>query len=190
MRTNTLVIALSGMPGSGKGSFISHLRELGAEIFQMGDEVRKELTARGLTPGPETLGMVAREMRKTKGPTIWAQRTFRSISTRLAGLEESGLIIIIDGLRSMVELDFFQKHFRDFLLVSIHTTPEIRWKRMRNRGRSDDFNTEEHFLQRDMRELEFGIGAVIAMSDEIIQNNGSPEELEEATRDFVKRKLG
>jgi len=186
MTSEFIVIAVSGMPGSGKGCFIVFYEKRGATVFRMGDMVRKEVETRKLTLDPENVGRVANEMRKVHGPDIWARRTLEALrhfmnkhgKTRENKKPEERFIVI-DGIRSMREVEFFKKRIPGFHLVSIHTSPELRWKRMTARRRSDDFPEEALFRERDCRELDWGIAEVIALSDEIISNNGTLEELEE-----------
>ena len=192
------MIAISGMPGSGKGSFIHFLQEQGIPVVRMGDMVREELARKGLDPVPGTVGKLANAMREKQGPAIWARRTLEAMDNlpneAWNALKKGGqkdrrehLPIIIDGLRSMAELDLFRSRLPGFFLLSVHCSPKLRWQRMRLRGRSDDFQEEAQFLQRDQRELNWGIGEVIAMSDEIITNNGNQEELEEKASCFLAR---
>jgi len=198
MSQDPVVVAVSGMPGSGKGSFIKLFQDQGAQVFQMGDRVRQEVSERKLEPSPENVGKVASEMRTLHGPDIWARRTVELVRqfVKLKGgagaptpSPGTAQIIIIDGVRSMKEVDFFRSELPGFLLVSIHTAPGIRWRRMVKRGRSDDFSDAKKFRERDRRELGWGIAEVIALSDEIIMNNQGPEELVRQGQKFLDRLL-
>ena len=198
MSQDSVVVAVSGMPGSGKGSFIKLFQDLGARVFQMGDRIRQEVSERKLEPTPENVGKVASEMRTLHGPDIWARRIVELVRQFMEVKGGAGAptpspgaaqIIIIDGVRSMKEVDFFRNELPGFFLVSIHTAPEIRWRRMAKRGRSDDFPDAEKFRERDLRELNWGIAVVIALSDEIIMNNQGPEELGRKGQEFLNRLL-
>ena len=189
MTSEFIVIAVSGMPGSGKGSFIALYEKRGATVFRMGDMVRKEVETRKFSPDPENVGRVANKMREVHGPDIWARRTLETLQhfmnehgKKRENKKPKERLIVIDGIRSMREVEFFKKRIPGFHLVSIHTSPELRWKRMTARRRSDDFPEEELFRERDRRELDWGIAEVIALSDEIISNNGSLGELEEKAK--------
>jgi len=187
MKGNAFVLGISGMPGSGKGTFINICEKKGGKVFRMGNEVRKEVKKRKLTLTPENVGRIANEMREKHGSEIWAQRTLQSIKSWLEREGSKGEFIIIDGIRSIDEVNFFKKHFSAFILLSLHASPSLRWRRMKERRRSDDFPTEKMFLERDERELKWGIGEVIALSDEIISNNGSLEELERKAEEFFSQ---
>jgi len=194
MNSQRVVIAVTGMPGSGKGSFIGFYEKRGALVFRMGDMVRGEVARRELSPDPKNVGRVANEMRELHGPDIWARRTVEAIREHVDRQEKRNgspsrdtPILIIDGVRSMKEVSFFKQAIPRFYLVAIHTSPELRWKRMRERKRSDDFPEEALFRERDRRELNWGIAEVIALADEILSNNGTFEELEEKAEEFLER---
>ena len=60
--------------------------------------------------------------------------------------------------------------------MEIHTSPRLRFERLKNRGRVDDPKNIEDFYKRDLRELSWGLGEALALSDVIIDNNGTFEE--------------
>jgi len=60
------------------------------------------------------------------------------------------------------------------VLVAVHASPRERFRRLKSRGRPDDPTTWEEFVERDMRELELGIGNVIALADVMIVNEYYP----------------
>jgi dephospho-CoA kinase len=69
----------------------------------------------------------------------------------------------------------------------VHASPETRFTRVSNRRRSDDSDGWELFHERDMRELGVGLGNVIAMSEQIIVNDGSFEEVKEKIGEALRR---
>ena len=107
------------------------------------------------------------EERKKFGYCIWAERTLPLIKN-----EET----VIDGIRSVEEVRVFKKHFPDFIVVSIHSSPGTRFQRIMKRKRVDDIFSKEKFDERDRRELSWGIGNVIALADVMIVNEEGIEE--------------
>lgn len=165
------VIATTGMPGSGKSLAIEVAEELSIPVLQMGDLVREETADRGLEPAPESFGEVASEMRDEEGADIWAQRTLE----RLEGIDAEP--VLIDGVRNLEELTTFRKALEDdLLLVAILASPDTRYKRLAKRGRAEDSADRDTLLDRDLRELGYGLGDVIAMADVYIENEGDPDE--------------
>lgn len=157
------IIGISGLPGSGKSLISQIASEKGAIIVGMGDIVREESKKRG-----EDSKITAVNLRKEHGKYIIAELTIAKIKRIIS--KENSKLIIVEGIRSPYEVNLFKENFKDFSIISIFTNPNLRFKRLQDRKREDDSNNYEEFLERDKRELDFGIGNVIACSDKIIIN--------------------
>jgi dephospho-CoA kinase len=94
---------------------------------------------------------------------------------------------VVDGIRSYVEVEAFQKSLRNFVLVTVHASPQVRFQRLSTRGRSDDPKTWEVFHERDMRELGVGMGYAISLAEYIIINDGTKGSLNARAVDVLKR---
>ena len=86
-------------------------------------------------------------------------------------------IILIDGIRSIREVEVFSKEF-EVALVVVFAAQKTRYTRLMARGRSDDPHDMATFKARDDRELSFSLGHAIALADYTILNEGSLEDLE------------
>ncbi len=160
------------MPFSGKTLAVEVVKELGFPVVRMGDAVWKEVTRRGLPLTDKTVGQVAASMRKEQGKDIWAQRTLKKIQSL-----DTTKTLIIDGIRNHEEIDAFkQKLGEKFVVIAITASNEIRYRRALTRGREDDSGTLEKIKERDKREKNWGIEAVIASADIVVPNEGSKEE--------------
>ncbi|KSW12649.1 dephospho-CoA kinase [Pyrodictium occultum] len=170
------------MPGSGKSLFSSVAREMGLPVYVMGDVVREEARRRGLEPTPSNLNMVARLLRKEEGPA--------AVALRVAGRLERGSspVVVVDGVRSLVEVEVFQRLGR-VITVAVHASPRTRFERLRRRGRPGDPGSWEEFRERDMTELSFSLGSVIALADYMLVNEGPVEEFLKAARGLLERLL-
>jgi methylmalonyl-CoA mutase cobalamin-binding subunit len=60
---------------------------------------------------------------------------------------------------------------------------------LRERGRDDDPSDWSVFRERDIREISVGLGGVIALSDIMLVNEGTVDELHELSQNVVKRFL-
>jgi dephospho-CoA kinase len=176
-----LVVGLGGMPGSGKSLVVETAREIGYDIVAMGDVVREQTRLRGLEPTPQNVGAVMLALRAESGNYVIAQKCIPKIE------EQKSRRVLIDGLRSIPEADIFKAHFALFTLVSVHAPPQIRFERLKRRGRSDDPTTYEGFEERDDRELGVGVGNVIALSEQIIVNDSSIESFKVLVRENFSR---
>ncbi|MCL2359568.1 AAA family ATPase [Candidatus Bathycorpusculum sp.] len=181
MTTDKLVIGLGGMPGSGKSIVVETAREMGYAIITMGDVVREQTHLRGLTPTPQNIGAVMLALRAESGNYVIAQKCIPKIK------EQTSNRVLIDGLRSIPEVDIFKEQFARFTLVSVHAPPQTRFERLKRRGRSDDPTNYTVFAERDNRELGVGVGNVIAISEQIIVNNSSIEAFKTLVREDFNR---
>ena len=177
------------MPGSGKSVVSSVAESLGMKVVRMGDIIRDEAQQRNEDPGK-----VAVQLRKEYGKFVVAKRCVdiinkykedNSVTGDKSQLNRSKLFLI-EGIRSPWEVQIFQDNFPGFKVIAVHSKPETRFLRLKKRMRSDD---SEESLQRDQRELIFGIGDVIANSDYIVVNEGSLNKLKNISRRIIKNEL-
>jgi dephospho-CoA kinase len=172
-----------GMPGSGKSIGIEVAKELGIPVFIMGDVVREEVTRRNLPHSPQTLGKVMLQLREEHGPAVIAQRCIEKI------LRSTSTCVVVDGARSEAELTAFKNKLAPVTLVAIHASPKVRFERLQHRGRADDTLTIEQFKERDARELEIGLGRIIAQADVMIVNEGDLEALQKQVMQLLRTLL-
>lgn len=137
----------------------------------MGDDVRMEAERRKLVPNDENLGLIMLQLRQSGGPVAIANLCKQRIER-----ESKTSFVLIDGVRNINEFLEFKK-LGTAVLVSIHASPERRFKFLQGRARSDSPSSFQSFESRDRRELSVGIGESIALADEVIINNGSVEDL-------------
>ena len=94
--------------------------------------------------------------------------------------------IIVEGIRSPFEVDLFKENFDNFIILSVFANPKLRFERIKSRQREDDTTDYEIFVERDQRELDFGIGVVISLSDKMIINESDLESYEKEIREFFE----
>jgi dephospho-CoA kinase len=169
------------MPGSGKSLVVETARELGYDIVVMGDVVRQETVKRGFELTPQNVGKVMLELRQKEGNVVIAQKCVPKIE------EQTSKKVLVDGLRSLYEADIFKEYFSKFRLLAVHASPEIRFNRLSNRHRSDDPVEWKVFNERDMRELNVGLGNVIAMAEQMIVNDNSKENVKAKVKESFEK---
>ncbi|MDQ1278916.1 MAG: hypothetical protein QG670_176 [Thermoproteota archaeon] len=168
------------MPGSGKSAFDTIAEEMGFSVIIMGDAIRSEAVKRDLEPTPENIGKIMIRIRLDEGPEVVAKRCIPKIR------EAKTRGVVVDGIRSLMEVEEFRKSFPKFKVLYIHSPPEVRYQRVSNRRRSDDPQSWQIFVERDYRELGVGIGSAAAMADYVIVNNGTLPQLKKNVRKFLK----
>jgi len=171
------VVATVGLPGSGKGEAATVAEELGVPVVTMGDVIREACRERGLDPAIHH-GQVAKDLRAEHGPDAIAERSLPLIKAALENHET----VLVDGVRSDVEVERFEAAFEDFLLVSIDAPRDVRRERLASRDGSSSAETLE---ERDKRELGFGMGAAMDRADVHIENDDSLEAYRRRIRDIL-----
>ena len=170
------------MPGCGKEEALVVAQTLGFSVVRMGDIVREEALRRGLPITDATVGGMAHAERQGHGMGIWAERTLPRVQ---------GERVLVDGLRGRAELEIFRGAFgTDLSVVAVHASPKTRYDRMLRRRRTDDAGTLEAFRARDLRELSWGLGDVIATADVMLVNEGTLEEFRRQARAALRRLHG
>ena len=174
------IVCITGMPGAGKSTIVSKLEEIGFEKFTLGDGIRAEAKRRNIEPSGENLGKIMLEVREKNGPGAVAELIKESIQN---SVQE---VIIIDGVRSIAEIDVL-KEVGDVKLLAVQASPETRFDFLSSRGRSDDPKTRENFEERDNREIGVWIDKSIKIADKIITNhNLTIDELVNSAKEIIK----
>ncbi len=170
-------LVFTGMPGSGKSEAVKIAEKRGIPVLRMGELVWEEVSSRGMKIDDSNVGKIATEMREKYGMDIWARRTIEKI-----GKEEK---VVIDGVRNLEEIDAFKEKM-DMIIIAIHSSPSTRYKRLTERQRRDDPSIMKKIIERDRRELKWGIGGVMAMADVIIINEGGLDEFRTKVERILK----
>ena len=181
MNADKLVVGLAGMPGSGKSLVVDTARELGYAIVIMGDIIRQETLKRNLELTPQNVGKVMLELRQEGGNNVIAQKCNPRIEEQISPK------VLVDGLRSLHEAETFKGYFAKFSLIAVHASPKTRFNRLSNRHRSDDPVEWAVFHERDMRELNVGLGNVIAMAEQMIVNDNIFDHVKIKARESLMR---
>lgn len=181
MNADKLVVGLAGMPGSGKSLVVETAAALGFGVVVMGDVVREETQKLGLELTPKNVGRVMLELRRKGGASVVADKCIPKIE------QQECAKVIVDGVRSLSEVDAFKKHFSNFSLIAVYASPETRFNRVYRRQRSDDPDGWEVFRERDLRELGVGLGDAIALAEYLVVNETSKAKPKAAVKRFIQR---
>lgn len=177
------VIGVTGMPGSGKSIVARIAKNLGINVIRMGDIIRNEAEKRNAT-----IGETAIQLRKEYGKYVVAERCVEIIKESSHELPDGDnkLKYMIEGIRSPEEVKIFKNEFKGFKVIAVHSSPKTRFMRLKRRRRADDSGNRSEFHKRDNRELNFGIGTVIATSDYMLVNEGPIWKYKNSIRSVLK----
>jgi dephospho-CoA kinase len=124
------IIAIVGLPGSGKTEAINYLiKKLAWPKVYFGDATFEEMANRGLSINEKNERMIREELRVKHGVICYALWAIKKIKK----LEKSAGILV-ESLYSLEEYLEFKKAFGDnFLVLAIYSPPRTRYARLAKR---------------------------------------------------------
>lgn len=185
MERTTMIIGLTGKFAAGKGTVAEYLGRLGFAYHSLSDVIREELAARGVAESREHLTAVGNELRRAEGPAALAQR--------IAGRLGDGGRHIVDSIRNPAEVEVL-RHVAGFFMVGVDADPKVRFERLVRRARQGDPTSFEQFAALEERETNSTdpsnqqLRATWSMVDEVIMNDGTVAELEQAVAEMLERR--
>jgi dephospho-CoA kinase len=171
------VIGLTGLPRSGKDTAALYLeKKYGFKHFDFyQDSLVPELKKRGLKASKENATKLGLELREEMGMGAPA----KILMEKMERPEKA----VFTGFRSVEEVNEVKKASDSFILVEIKASKQLRFER-RSKGEG---KTLEEFLHREKVEAEkMGVLKVLMMSEAVIDNSGSKEELEQNLDAFME----
>ena len=184
MSDKRLIVCLTGMPGAGKSSVASFLKEKGFVVMTMGDVVREEAKRQGLEPTDINLGKMMLKLRQDLGPGAVGHIVLQKLAR-----DGNSSNVVIDGIRSIAEVEVLKK-VGNVRLLAIHASQDTRFKHLKERARADAPSSGNEFAGRDKRELSVGVSEAIALANEMISNNDlTLEQLKLCAYNIVKEWL-
>jgi dephospho-CoA kinase len=170
-----MIVGVAGRNGAGKGEVIKLLEAKGYLALSLSDVIRDLLTERGLDHTRERMIETGRELRAKGGPGV--------LGERLLARMEPGRNFAIDSVRHPAEVDALREGGQTFVLLWVVADEEVRFQRMRARGRVGDPDTLEGMREHESRELGSAdpaaqqLDAVEKIADRVIHNDGGLEAL-------------
>ncbi len=178
----TEIYGVTGMPLSGKTTVAEILEEEGFAVLDMGEVVRIEMKEREIPT--EQTGEFVNKMREIHGSDAIAQLSTPYLEEILEGKDK----IVITGMRGWDEKQRFENETKEEIEIIAVWTPRPKRKERREERQREEDQVGDEFHKRDLREIENGVGKLMALSDHLLKNNRiSIEELEGKVYDIVKR---
>ncbi len=142
-----MIIGLSGPLCAGTDTFGEILKkELNFIWMSYSDILREEARSRNIELTRKNLQDLGNELREKRGPGV--------LSELLIEKMEDSRDYVIGNIRNPGEVEVLRKKFgKEFLLIHLDATPEIRFQRLLKRRREKDPETWEGFLKVEARDL-------------------------------------
>ena len=165
------LIAIVGMPGSGKSEAVSVFEKSGYFRVHFGKITCDETLSRGLRLNEANEKKVREELRKKHGMAAIAKLSLPKIRQAL----KIGNVVI-DGLYSWEEYLLLKEKYPQMKTIAIFASHEARYARLARR--KVRWHSKKDAISRDKAQLEnLATGGPIAMADYTIINEGSVREL-------------
>lgn len=165
------ILALVGMPGSGKSEAASYLQKKGLPCVRFGDLTEQEIVRRGLNVSSKNEKMVRESLRQKFGMAVFAKKALPKIKELFLSHDT----VVVDGLYSWEEYLFLKETFPHLLVIHIFANRGIRHKRLATRKTRP--LTRVQAEERDKTEIEkLNKGGPIAIADYFIDNSSNNKE--------------
>jgi dephospho-CoA kinase len=176
-KSNSIVVAIVGMAGSGKSEAARFFEMVGYKRVRFGDITDAEVKNRGLQLNEENERTVRQELRKEHGMAAYAILNGPKIDALMKSSN-----VVVDGLYSWEEYLLMKEKFGErFKIVAVYASPITRYKRLA--GRSKRPLTLQEAQSRDKTEIEDSKkGGPIAMADFTLVNETSLDDLKKEAK--------
>ena len=176
-----MIIGIVGTLGAGKGTVVEYLKQQGFSHYSASGYLREVIESEGGTPNRESYSALATKIRQADEAGL-----AKILYTRA---EQDGVKdAIIEALHDEGEAEYVKKS--GGILLGIDVAPKIRYARQQARGSEKDDVTFEEFLVQIAREEEgeghHNIHGALKMTDHIIMNDGTIEDLYEKVEEWLQ----
>lgn len=177
------IVAVLGMPGSGKSEAIEHLvKQYGWPKIYFAQPTFDEMERRGLERNQANERLVREDLRNLHGEDFYAREAVKKVE-----MFSDAKVILLESFYSAPEYRVFRDHFKgDFLMIAIHARPSIRHDRLLVRPERP--LTLQESEERDWAQLNrLTQGTPIALADFMIVNEGTLAEMQSVLDVVVAR---
>lgn len=173
------LIGLTGTNGAGKGEAAAFFLKSGYAYFSLSDVIREELKKEGREPSRDNMIQMGNLLRERFGADILARRVMERVKAKA----------VIDSIRNPQEVAFLRKQ-EAFILISLDAPVELRYERVKGRGREESASTLKEFIAKEAEEMtnsEKGqqLKNCMALADSRILNDAGLESLHQKLEKFL-----
>jgi dephospho-CoA kinase len=171
MKKHPRLIGLTGTNGSGKGEVAAFFGKKGYECFSLSDLIREELIKRDEDITRDNLIRMGNQLREKFGADILARLVMKKIKGKA----------VIDSIRNPHEVEYLRKQ-KDFILLSVDAPVELRYERVRQRGRIESATNLREFIRKEEEEMTSRkngqqLRNCMSLADIALINDGTLEDL-------------
>lgn len=179
MKKAPKLIGLTGTNGSGKGEAAAYLERKGYAYFSLSDLIRKELQQSGNPVTRDSLIKRGNELRDRFGPDILARLVIKEVKGKA----------VIDSIRNPSEVEYLRKQKR-FVLLAIDAPVELRYERVKKRGREESASSLDEFIEKEKEEMTDNLKgqqlhSCMTMADSVILNDGSLDDFHRKLEEWL-----
>ena len=177
-----MIIGLTGKNGSGKGEVAKFLKERGFHYYSLSDALRMEAQKEGTEITRDNLMKLGNRLRQENGPSVLAEKIFSILDP-----EKN---YVIDSIRHPAEIKVFKRR-TDFILAQVRAPENLRFQRMKLRGRENDPTTLEQFSELEVKEAKSDnasdqqLDQAIALADVNFDNGGPLKMLHDRVKEVL-----
>lgn len=183
-----MIIGITGTIGAGKGTIVEYLESKGFKHYSVRTFLQKEIERRGLPFNRDSMTEVANDIRANHGSGYIIEQLLAEAKNNPS---ENA---VIESIRTTSEAEHLKKQGAH--LWAVDSDINGRYERIVKRGTVTDDITFEKFIFDEQREFantdptKQNISGVMAMSDEVIRNEGTREELFAKVDTLLQREGG
>lgn len=173
------LIAVIGLPGSGKTTVGELLIKRGYERVYFGEVTFDKLKEAGLEVNEKNERMIREQLRAEHGIAAYAKLNIPRIERALAKGD-----VLVESMYSWEEYLLLKEQFPQLEVWAIYAPPKLRYQRLSQRPERP--LTTEQARSRDVSQIEnLHQAGPIAMADWTFLNTGSTKELREAVEEYL-----
>lgn len=173
------IYGVTGMPLAGKTTVAEIMEDKGYTVLDMGEIVRIEMQKRNIPD--EATGEFVSDLRESHGMDAIAQLCTPYLEQMIEEQDK----IVITGMRGWTEKQRFEDETGEEIdIIAVWASRGTRRSRRQERARAEDTEGQP-FHERDLREIEQGVGKMMALSDHMIKNESGMEKLEQRVQEVT-----
>lgn len=164
--SSSVILAIVGMPGSGKSEATEYVAQKGATRIRFGEATDEGLKEMGLPITPENEQFFREKLRHDFGMAAYAIKAKPEIDEAL----QKKITIVLDGLYSWEEYIYLKEIYTSLFVITVFAERKVRYYRLAKRNIRP--LSEKEAENRDIAEIDkLNKGGPIAMADYLIDNS-------------------